>query len=173
MSSRLNDFTDQVHQSEQGRGARARILDGPLDEYAVVLEDRGWVVARLEPRAGQGLRELIVDALQLPVADLVRPNAPSRMAAATEALQRFARPVLDARSTGTCPPGEDPHLEDDLHELLLTLVKAAAAEGVGIALLIEKANDLSTTSLGAIFTLTAGAQTASWPLHVILSGLRT
>lgn len=107
------------------------------------------------------------------MANRVRPNAPSRVAAATGALQQFARPVLDARSTGTCPPGEDPHLEDDLRELLLTLVKAAAAEGVGIALLIEQANDLSTTSLGAIFTLTAGAQTAGWPLHVILSGLRT
>lgn len=169
LSGPLEDLTNQICDVERGHGARARVVDEDLGGYAAVLEDRGWVVARIEPRAGQGLRELVVDALQLPVANLVRPGSSARVAAAERTLRAFAGPL----ATDHPRPAQDPHLEEDLHGLLLVLVQAAALEGVALALLIENAGDLGATDLGVVVALAAQAESARWPLQVILAGLHT
>lgn len=167
-----DDFVGEALRVEGGHGARTRVVDEPLDGYAATLEDRGWTVARVEARAGQGLRGLVVDALQLPVADLVRPRASGRVSTVVAAWRDFARPALDARATGQAP-SDELQLEEDLHGLLLTLVQAAAAQGVGVGLLIDNASGLSAADLATVVSLSARTESARWPLQIMLAGLHT
>ena len=170
--SQRDDFAGEALRVEGGHGARTRVLDQPLDEYATILEDRGWIVARAEACDGQGLRELIVDALQLPVADLVRPHASARVATVVATWQDFARPVLEARATGQAP-SDELQLEEDLYELLLTLCQAAAAQGAGVGLLIDNACGLSAADLATVVSLSARTERVRWPLQIMLAGLHT
>lgn len=175
LRDRLEDWSDQVRQVERGCRGRARTIDDPLDEYAAITEDRGWIVARLEGRPDHGLRELFVDALQLPLADRARPSTSHRATAAAQAFRDFAGPVFDARvadrRSATKRGEADPQLERDLDELLLALVKAAVADGVGIAVLIERSSNLSTSDLSTIFSLARRIEARRWPLQVVLAGL--
>ena len=168
--SRLEDFAGEVLHVERGRAARSRVVDEPAHGYAAVLEDRGWIVARIEARSECGLRELVAAAFHLPVADLVRPMASQRVAAAAAALREFAHPVLES---GARPPSRDRSLETDLHRLLLRLVQAAAADGVGVGLLVDDAGELCAADLATVAALSARAEEHRWPLQIVLAGLRT
>lgn len=183
----LEDWLVQLHRTERGRGARPAVVHGLrgvgktvlLGEFMMAAEQREWIVGMVEAGVGKDLRELLVDAFQLPLANLARPSASARVKTALRTFTSFRATVTDS---GTWSFGLDLDLdpatgansgilEADLSHLVRDLSTAAAESGVGVALLIDEAQDLASDELQALCALAHHAGQRRWPLLIALAGL--
>ncbi|MDO5628704.1 MAG: AAA family ATPase [Mobilicoccus sp.] len=142
-------------------------------------EERGWIVASVEAGAGRSLRESLGEALYGPLSDLARPTAGRRIVQALRTALSFK---ASYDSTGTWSFGLDlPEapgggadsgvLETDLAKLVKDVSAAAAEDGVGLALLIDEAQDVEVGELAALCAVTHRATQEGWPFLVALAGL--
>lgn len=173
---------------EAGRNAQPAVLYGLrgvgktvlLNTYAKAARERGWIVARLEAATDKPLRVALPEALRDPLAD--RASVPTRTRRLLRALKTVAslHASVDAGGTWTfgldlsqSPGGgaDTGALEFDLARSLRDLADLAAEEGLGIAVLIDEAQDLTSDELVALCAIAHLAGQEDWRLLIALAGL--
>jgi len=158
------------------RGVGKTVL---LSEFRRNAARKDWLVAQIEAGNGKSLRELLGEALYAPLADLVRPNAGRRLLRGLKTALSF-KASYDTMGTwtfgldlsGTPGGGADTGiLETDLKKLIHDLAAAAEEEGVGLAILIDEAQDLSENELATLCTIAHAAAQDNWPVLFAFAGL--
>lgn len=184
----LEVWTTSLHRVTAGRDARSLVLYGLrgvgktvlLTRFAQSARRDKWMVAQVEAGATKSLRQLVADQFQKQLADIARPGAGRRAATAIKTLLSFARASVDMTSTwsfglnlaDTPGGGADTGLlEADLGRVLDDLADAAEEQHVGVALLIDEAQNLTTEELAAICQIIHGANQRQARLLVTLAGL--
>jgi hypothetical protein len=171
----------------RGRTAQSVVLYGLrgvgktvlLSNFAKAARDRDWISARIEAGSGRSLREALGEALHGPLADLARPSAGRRLLGALKTMASFKASYdasgtwsfgldLSQASGGGADTGR---LDTDLAKLFGDLSGAAREEGVGLAILIDEAQDLTTEELTAVCAAAHQAGQDEWPFLCALAGL--
>lgn len=150
-----------------------------LAEFGRVARRRDWIVARLEAGAGRDLRQLLGEALYQPLSDLAQPGAGTRLLAALKTALSF-KASYDTTGTwtfgldlsGAKGGGADTGLLDtDVRKLIRDLSAAADEAGVGLAILIDESQDLTSAELATIATVAHEAVQDDWSVLFALAGL--
>lgn len=172
---------------DRGRTAQPVVLYGLrgvgktvlLSGFTRTAQSREWIVAQVEAGAGKSLRQALGEALHAPLADRARPSAGSRLRMALKTAVSF-KASYDLSGTwnfgidlAETPGGgaDTGVLETDLSKLVRDLSAAAEEEGVGVALLIDEAQDLRPDELTAVCAIAHSAGQQAWPLLFALAGL--
>lgn len=172
---------------ERGSGAQPVVLYGLrgvgktvlLSEYRRQAVRRDWIVAQVEAGADRSLREALGEALHGPLSDAARPSAGRRLLKALKTALSF-RASYD--STGTWNFGLDLSevagggadtgaLETDLRKLVHDVADGAAEDGVGLAILIDEAQDLSAEEITAMCAIAHAAAQDDWAVLFAFAGL--
>ncbi len=172
---------------EQGRTAQPFVLYGLrgvgktvlLSGFTRAARDRQWLVAQVEAGAGKPLREALGEGLHGPLADLVRPSAGRRLMKGLKTALSFKASYdaggawnfgldLDDTAGGGADTGV---LETDLAKLVQDLSGAATEESVGLAILIDEAQDMTEAELIAVCSTAHAAGQQEWPTLFALAGL--
>ncbi len=170
-----------------GRDARSIVLYGLrgvgktvlLSTFAQMARDCGWLTAQIEGKSGYSVRDMVGEAFHDTLVDLARPGVGQRVLKALKTAISFK---ASYDSTGQWNFGVDLHdalgggadtgvLESDLGKLLRDLSEAAAEQGVGVALLIDEAQELSEDELIALCAIVHGAAQRQNRLVLALAGL--
>ena len=170
-----------------GRTAQSMVLYGLrgvgktvlLTSFATAARRREWFVAQVEAAAGRPLRDAVGEALHGPLADAARPGAGRRLLKALRTALSFK---ASYDTTGTWSFGLDLSegagggadtgvLETDLAKLARDLSGAAQEEGVGVALVVDEAQDLTREEMTALCAVAHAAGQEGWPLVIALGGL--
>jgi hypothetical protein len=158
------------------RGVGKTVL---LSAFYRQADARHWIVAQVEAGAGKTLREALGDALHAPLSDLARPSAGKRMLGALKTALSF-RASVDGTGSWTfgldlsesIGGGADTgSLETDLAKLARDLSAAASEESIGLAILIDEAQDLTGDELTAVCAAAHRASQNNWPCLFALAGL--
>lgn len=158
------------------RGVGKTVLLADLRRAA---ERREWVVAQVEAGADRPLRELLGESLHAPLADLARPSAGRKLLKALKTATSF-KASYDSAGTWsfgldlsqTAGGGADTGtLETDLRKLVHDLADAAAEVGVGLAILIDEAQDLAADEMTALCAIAHAAAQDDWAVLFGLAGL--
>jgi hypothetical protein len=183
----LNAWHVAVERIQAGRSAQPMVLYGLRGVGKTVLltvfrheaAARNWLVAQFEAGAGTSLRQALADALHGPLSDLARPSAGQRLLRALKTAVSF-RATVDATGTWTFgldlsnvgAGGADTGiLQTDLTKLIRDLSAAAVEEGVGLAILIDEAQDLTNDELTAVCAAAHSAGQNNWGCLFALAGL--
>ncbi|QOK22319.1 hypothetical protein IGS73_14695 [Janibacter indicus] len=171
----LDDWHRHLLDVEHGLGGRLRVIDGPLHHFASVAEEREWIVGFLSGRPGSNLRQLLSEAFDLPLANMARPTRSRLEDAALRSYQSFVAPalspsVLDIRPAVDEAGGEVDRFDAQLAGFMLDLAKAAATNGVGVALLVEGSEYIPQSNLESLRTMASTAERGGWPVLVLISG---
>lgn len=168
--------TDQPFVLYGLRGVGKTVL---LSQFRRDAEERGWIVAQIEAGTGKALRELLGEALYAPLADIARPGVGARLAKALRTALSF-KASYDTNGTwtfgvdlaGSGGGGADTGILDtDLKKLLRDLADAAEENNVGIAILIDEAQDLTAEELTTLCTIAHAAAQDQWPALFAFAGL--
>jgi hypothetical protein len=176
-----------LRRTEAGRGARPLVLYGLrgvgktvlLTDLAARARHREWITAKFEAGSGKALRPSLGEALHDPLADLARPGVGRRVLRALKTALSFKASYdtsgtwnfgldLSEQPSGGADTGS---LETDVTKVLRDVAAAAGEEGVGLALLVDEAQDLSVEELTALCSAIHLAGQEDWPLVVALAGL--
>lgn len=158
------------------RGVGKTVL---LSRFYRTAYERDWIVAQVEAGAGKSLREALGEALHAPLADLARPTAGRRLLKALKTALSFKASYdasggwnfgLDLSET-TGGGADTGKLETDLAKLVRDLSEAAEEEGVGLAILIDEAQDLTPEELTAVCATAHVAGQNGWRSLFALAGL--
>lgn len=158
------------------RGVGKTVL---LSDFRRKAEDRNWIVAQIEAGPDRTLREALGEALYAPLVDLARPSAGSRLLRALKTALSFKASYdssgnwnfgLDL-SQGVRGGADTGVLETDLRKLIRDLAAAAEEEGVGLAILIDEAQDLTTPDLAALCAIAHSAGQENWRVLLAFAGL--
>lgn len=172
---------------EHGRTSQPLVLYGLRGVGKTVLladlrraaERREWVVAQVEAGADRPLRELLGESLHAPLADLARPSAGRKLLKALKTATSF-KASYDSAGTWsfgldlsqTAGGGADTGtLETDLRKLVHDLADAAAEVGVGLAILIDEAQDLAADEMTALCAIAHAAAQDDWAVLFGFAGL--
>jgi hypothetical protein len=150
-----------------------------LSDFRRSAADRDWLVAQVEAGAGKSLREALGEALHGPLADLARPSAGRRLLKALKTAVSFKASYdqngawnfgldLDGASGGGADTGV---LETDLKKLIHDLALAAEEENVGLAILVDEAQDLDTAEIVALCAIAHAAAQDDWRVLFAFAGL--
>lgn len=168
--------TDQPFVLYGLRGVGKTVL---LSEFRRNAAKRDWIVAQVEAGTAKSLRELLGEALYAPLVDLARPSAGRRLLKSLKTALSF-KASYDA--TGTWTFGVDVSeasgggantgiLETDLKKLINDLADAAEEEEVGLAILIDEAQDLEEGELATLCTIAHAAAQDNWRVLFAFAGL--
>ncbi|KJQ55468.1 ATP-binding protein [Microbacterium sp. SA39] len=158
------------------RGVGKTVL---LSEFRRNAAKRDWIVAQIEAGAGKTLRELVGEALYAPLADIARASAGKRLLKAIKTALSF-KASYDTNGIwsfgldldGTPGGGADTGILDtDLKKLIHDLAEAAEEEGVGLAILIDEAQDLDPAELITLCTVAHAAAQDNWAVLFGFAGL--
>jgi hypothetical protein len=185
--AQLESWAVRLRRIESGRGAQPAALYGLrgvgktvlLAEFAKRARGRDWIVAQIEAGAGRSLREALGEALHGPLADLARPSAGKRILQALKTAVSFkASYDTTGRWNFGIDLSESPgggadtgRLETDVAKLVRDIGGAAESEGVGLAILIDEAQDLSADELAVVAAAAHQASQQTWPVLIALAGL--
>lgn len=172
----LIDRTDQPFVLYGLRGVGKTVL---LSEFRRTAVSKEWIVAQIEGGNGRTLRELLGEALYAPLADLARPSAGRRLMKGLKTALSFKASYdlsgswsfgldLAENQGGGADTGI---LETDLRKLIDDLAGAAKEEGVGLAILIDEAQDLDTSDLATLCTIAHAAAQDNWRVLFAFAGL--
>jgi hypothetical protein len=158
------------------RGVGKTVL---LSDFRRSANERDWIVAQVEAGGDKNLRAALGEALHAPLADLARPSAGRRLAKALKTALSF-KASYDLTGTwnfgldlsGIPGGGADTGVfETDLRKLVLDLSAAAEEEGVGLAILIDEAQDLTNSELIAVCAIAHATAQDNWRVLFALAGL--
>lgn len=150
-----------------------------LSEFRRNAAGKGWIVAQIEAGSGKPLREMLGEALYEPLSDLARPNAGGRLLKALKTAVSF-KASYDTNGTwtfgldltGSNGGGADTGILDtDLKKLAHDLADAAQEEGIGVAILVDEAQDLEEGELTTLCTIAHAAAQDEWPTLFAFAGL--
>jgi hypothetical protein len=170
------DRTDQPVVLYGLRGVGKTVL---LSEFRRSAKKRDWIVAQIEAGTGKALRELLGEALYAPLSDLARPNAGRRLLKSLKTAVSFKASYditgtwsfgvdLDEAGGGGANTGI---LDTDLKKLINDLADGAEEEGVGLAILVDEAQDLSAEELATLCTIAHAAAQDNWRVLFAFAGL--
>lgn len=183
----IEDWDVRLSRIEQGRDAESLGLYGLrgvgktvlLNELARRARRREWIVARIEADADRSLRAAIGEALHGPLADLATPSAGRRLLKALKTALSFKASYdlsgtwnfgLDL--TESAGGGADTGvLDTDLFKVVNDVGEAAAERGVGIAILIDEAQDLPFEEMKVVASVAHRAGQDGWPVVFAVAGL--
>lgn len=140
---------------------------------------RGWWVVQVEAGGGATLRSMLGEGLYEPLADISRPSAGRRVLRALKTALSF-KASYDATGTWTfgvdladVPGGgaDSGVLDTDLKKIVKDVALAAREESVGLAILIDEAQDLSAKELSTLAVVAQAAAQDDWPVLFGLAGL--
>jgi hypothetical protein len=183
----LTEWLIDLRRAESGKSVQPIVLYGLrgvgktvlLSELRRNAARREWIVAQVEAGGAKSLRELLGEALYAPLADLVRPSAGRRLLKALKTaisfkasydstgVWSFGLDLTDVRGGGA----DTGVLETDVRKLVADLAGAAEEEGVGLAILIDEAQDLTRTELSTLCVIAHTAAQEDWPVAFALAGL--
>jgi AAA ATPase domain len=172
---------------EAGRDAQSLVVHGLrgvgktvlLARFAREARARGWLVAEVEARSGRALAALVAEGFHDPLAELARPGVGARVRRALKTALSF-RATYDATGTWSFglelddDPGGDANtgvFERDLGRFLRDLAGAAVEREVGVAVLVDEAQDLSADELVALCSVIHQANQGGERLVTALAGL--
>jgi hypothetical protein len=150
-----------------------------LSEFRRNAVQKEWIVAQIEAGIGESLRELLGEALYAPLSDLARPSAGRRLLKGLKTALSF-KASYDVTGTWTfgvdlagAPGGgaDTGMLDTDLKKLINDLADAAEEEGVGLAILVDEAQDLSSDELATLCTIAHAAAQDEWRVLFAFAGL--
>jgi len=169
-----------------GRGAQSLVLYGLrgvgktvlLTTFTRMAEDTDWIVAQVEAGTTP-LRDALAAALHATLSDLARPSAGTRVRRALKTMLSFRARVDSAGSWSfgldlADEPGggaDSGIFETDLAKLVKDLSAVAAEAHVGLAILIDEAQDLDPEELKALSSVVHQAGQQTWPVLFALAGL--
>lgn len=142
-------------------------------------EDRGWWVAQVEAGTERPLREILGEGLYEPLSEISRPSAGKRVLRALKTALSF-KASYDATgnwtfgvdlSDATGGGADTGMLATDLRMIIKDLSLAAREAGVGLAILIDEAQDLDTEELTTLAVIAQAAAQDNWPVLFALAGL--
>lgn len=158
------------------RGVGKTVL---LTRFTLAAQAKDWIAAQVEAGAGKSLREALGEALHAPLADLARPTAGKRLLKGLKTALSF-KATYDGSGSVTfgldlseTPGGgaDTGLLETDLSKLIRDLSGAAEEEGVGLAICIDEAQDLTAEELVAVCAIAHEAGQLGWRVVLALAGL--
>ena len=183
----LREWQTDLQRAEKGRSIQPTVLYGLRGVGKTVLlaelrrnaARRDWIVAQAEAGSGRNVRELIGEALYAPLSDLARPSAGRRLVKALKTAVSFkasydiaGRWTFGLDLSETVGGGADTGvLETDLRKLVADLAGAAEEEGVGVAILIDEAQDLSVEELTTLSVIAHASAQEDWPVAFAFAGL--
>lgn len=168
--------TDQPYVLYGLRGVGKTVL---LAQFRHDAEDRNWIVAQIEASSSQSLRELLGEALYEPLTELNKPSAGQKLLKAIKTALSF-KASYDESGTwsfgvdlaGAPGGGADTGvLMTDLKKLVKDLSMAAREEEIGLAILIDEAQDLPAGDLETLAMVAQAAAQDDWPVLIGLAGL--
>jgi hypothetical protein len=142
-------------------------------------EARGWLVAQIEAGDSQSLRSLLGEALYEPLSDIARPSAGRRVLKALKTALSF-KVSYDASGTwgfgvdlsGEPGGGADSGiLTTDLKKIIKDVSLAAREEGIGLAILIDEAQEIAQDELTTLAMVAQAAAQDNWPVLFAMAGL--
>lgn len=169
-------ITDQPFVLYGLRGVGKTVLLTQLRHDA---QARDWWAVQVEAGAGRSLRELLGEGLYEPLSDVSRPSAGRRVLKALRTALSF-KASYDASGSWTFGVdlsdvqggGADSGvLETDLRKIVKDVALAAGEEGVGLAVLIDEAQDLRSEELATLAVVAHAAAQDNWPVLFALAGL--
>ena len=158
------------------RGVGKTVL---LSEFRRNAAKKDWIVAQVEAGTDKSLRELLGEALYAPLSDLARPGAGRRLLKSLKTALSF-KASYDATGiwtfgvdlAGTPGGGADTGILDtDLKKFVNDLADAAEEENVGLAILVDEAQDLSSEELATLCTIAHAAAQDNWRVLLGFAGL--
>lgn len=180
-------WSGSLRRVESGRTAQPVVLYGLrgvgktvlLSHFRRAAEEHGWVVAQVEAGSGKPLRSAVGDALHGPIVDFVKPTPRRSLLKALKTALSFKASYdsggtwnfgldLSGEPGGGADSGD---LETDFAKLFADLCAAARDDGVGVAVLIDEAQDLTGDELSAICALAHLAGQREWAFQLALAGL--
>ena len=185
--SQLVAWETALRRIDAGRDAQSLVLFGLrgvgktvlLSRFARMAEEREWIVAQVEAKSGKSMREMLGEALHDRLVDLARPGVGARVLKALKTALSFK---ASYDSTGVWSFGLDLSdaagggadtgtFEADLGKLLRDLSGAAEEQSVGVAILIDEAQDLPLDELIGVCSIVHAANQRQDPLVFALAGL--
>lgn len=142
--------------------------------------DRGWWAVRVEAGSGSSLRELLGEALYDPLSDLARLNVGRRLLKALRTALSFKASYdatgtwnfgVDLSAAGAGGGADTGTLKTDLLKLVKDLSLAAREEEIGLAILIDEAQDLRSEELLTLAVTAHAAAQDNWPVLFGFAGL--
>ena len=170
-----------------GRDAQSVVLYGLrgvgktvlLTRFARMARDEDWIVAQVEAKSGRSMREMVGEALHDNLVDLARPGVGTRVLKALKTAVSF-KASYDALGTWNFglslndSPGGGANtgtFESDLGKLLRDLSGAAEEKNIGLAVLVDEAQDLPDDELTALCSIIHAANQRQDRLVLALAGL--
>ena len=183
----IDTWSVSLQRAERGKTDQPMILYGLRGVGKTVLlsrlrrdaDARDWITVQLEAGSGRALREMVGEGLYGPLSDLARPSAGKRLLRALKTALSFK---ASYDTTGTWNFGVDlsgatggaadsGFLLTDLGKLVRDVSLAAGEDGVGLALLIDEAQDLSSEEIQTLAAVMQSAATGDLPVLFALAGL--
>lgn len=185
--AQLTAWDVALRRVQAGRDAQSIVLYGLrgvgktvlLSRFARLARERGWIVAQVEGRTGASLRDGVGEALHDDLVDLARPGVGKRVLKALRTALSF-KASYDAAGTWTFGVdlndadggGADTGaFESDFGKLLRDLAGAAEDRGVGVAVLVDEAQDLPLDELVALCSIIHAVNQRQDRLVLALAGL--
>ncbi|MEE1652187.1 ATP-binding protein [Brachybacterium sp. J144] len=183
----IDDWSVSLQRAERGKTDQPMILYGLRGVGKTVLlsrlrrdaDARDWITVQVEAGSGRTLREMIGEGLYGPLSDLVRPSAGKRLLRALKTALSF-KASYDAAgnwnfgidlSEATGGAADSGVLLTDLSKIIRDVSLAAGDDGVGLALLIDEAQDLSPEEVQTLAAVMQSAATGDLPVLFGLAGL--
>lgn len=185
--AQLTAWDVALRRVQAGRDAQSMVLYGLrgvgktvlLSRFARLAHERGWIVAQVEGRTGASLRDGVGEAFHADLVDLARPGVGKRVLKALRTALSFKASYdvtgtwtfgvdLDNADGGGADTGV---FESDLGKLLRDLSGAAEDRGVGVAVLVDEAQDLPLNELVALCSIIHAANQHQDRLVLALAGL--
>lgn len=140
---------------------------------------RDWLTVQVEAGSRRSLREMIGEGLYGPLTDLNRPSPGKRILRALKTALSF-KASYDATGTwnfgvdlsgATGGAADSGVLLTDLGKVIHDVSRAAGEEGVGLAVLIDEAQDLADEEVVTLAAVMQSAATDDLPVLFALAGL--
>jgi len=176
-----------VRRIEAGRDAQSMVLYGLrgvgktvlLARFAQVARERSWLVTQVEAKSGHTMRAMVGEGFHDNLVDLARPGVGARVLKALRTALSFKASYdsagtwsfgldLDSAQGGGADTGA---FESDLGKLLRDMAGAAEERGIGVAVLVDEAQDLPADELVALCAIVHAANQRGDRLLVALAGL--
>lgn len=183
----LETWRVALERAERGKTDQPLVLYGLRGVGKTVLltqlrhaaEKRDWWVVQVEAGADVGLRDLLGEGLYEPLSEVANDGLGARALRALKTALSF-KASYDAGGTwtfgvdltGAAGGGADSGvLRTDLKKIVKDLSLGAREEGVGLAILIDEAQDLSSNELTTLSMVAQAAAQDDWPVLFGLAGL--
>lgn len=158
------------------RGVGKTVL---LTQFRHDAERRGWWAVQVEANPEKSLREMIGEGLYEPLSDANRPSIGEKLLKALKTAASFKASYdpagvwtfgldLSAIPGGGADSGV---LETDLKKTIKDVALAAREEGVGLAILVDEAQDLKAEEMTTLAVVAQAAAQDNWPVLFAFAGL--